>query len=211
MPHLPPAAPFLAQPPRGNPGAWFTSDSYPAAALRRSAEGRSVARLAIGADGRVTGCTIVTSSGDADLDRATCAVPMRAGRFVPARGADGAPVAASYMLPVRWVLPSDGGVLPVPPPGDQAEPASRHHRHWFERLLAAHHLIGLATALFAVAARQVSRWLGAPSDRTVDSWPDGDRLPVRRRRRLLPERWGRLATAIVPVVLLAALMAWLDW
>ncbi|WP_375381281.1 energy transducer TonB [uncultured Sphingomonas sp.] len=208
MPHLLPPAPLsIARPVRGDPGAWFDADSYPAAAIRRSAQGRTVARLAIGTDGRVTGCTILTSSGDADLDAATCAVSLRAGHFAPARGADGAAITSSYTLPVRWVLPRDDDT----PARSRSDDRPSHDRGWFERVMAAHHLIGGIMALVAFLSTRVRRRLVGRGDRLA-GWPDGDRLAVRRRwPRWLDSRAGRVGRIVAPAVLLALLFAWLGW
>ncbi|MBB3348375.1 energy transducer TonB [Sphingomonas sp. BK069] len=90
---------------RGNPGAFFSADNYPPAAIRAGAEGRVVARLTVGTDGRVSACEITTSSGNVDLDDATCRTATTRVYFSPALDASGSPVSSSYTLPVRWVMP----------------------------------------------------------------------------------------------------------
>jgi periplasmic protein TonB len=102
-----PPRPSQAASPRGNPGQYFSSDNYPPAALRAEAQGRVVAQLQIGTDGRVTGCNVTTSSGNGDLDEATCRISLRRVRFTPAKDQAGNPIASSFTLPVRWVLPQD--------------------------------------------------------------------------------------------------------
>lgn len=107
-----PAPPTIVLPPRaskpkGNPGAWFDADSYPPDAIRADEEGRTVARVLIGIDGRVQSCGIVTSSGSASLDAATCSILTRRGSFEPARDAAGAAIRSTWEVPVRWVLPRD--------------------------------------------------------------------------------------------------------
>jgi protein TonB len=77
---------------------------YPADALRRKVSGTSTVRLTIGADGRVKGCAIALSSGDASLDRATCLLIQRRGRFEPAIGADGSLVEAPLVTSMRWIF-----------------------------------------------------------------------------------------------------------
>ncbi|MGN6277881.1 MAG: energy transducer TonB [Sphingomonas sp.] len=91
--------------PRGSPAKWFGPDAYPAAALRRGEEGRSVARVRIGTDGRPQSCRIVTSSGSDALDQATCRVAMEHAAFKPAKDQADRPIVSTWMLPVRWVLP----------------------------------------------------------------------------------------------------------
>lgn len=90
--------------PRGNPAAWFTRDSYPPSAVRAGEQGRTVARLDIGPDGKVEKCGIQHSSGSDALDQATCRIALRRGSFEPARDTDGETMSSVYILPVRWQL-----------------------------------------------------------------------------------------------------------
>lgn len=91
--------------PRGDQGAWFPQDSYPPAARRAGAEGRVSVSVDVGTDGRVIACRVTSTSGNDDLDNATCRLATRNGRFEPARDADGAPVPSTTALRnVRWVL-----------------------------------------------------------------------------------------------------------
>ena len=109
-PPPPPAPPRVSQAAtaRGNPGQYFGPDAYPDAALRAQAQGRVVARLTVGADGRVSACEIVTSSGNSDLDSTTCRIARSRVRYTPAKDQDGRPIAQSGItLPVRWQLPQD--------------------------------------------------------------------------------------------------------
>lgn len=92
---------------RGNPGAAFGPDSYPAEALQRNEQGRTVARLRVGANGAVIRCVVTTSSHSVALDRRTCAIALRSIQFSPARDATGRPVESNFVLPVRWVLPEN--------------------------------------------------------------------------------------------------------
>lgn len=91
--------------PYGTPGAWFSVDSYPVAAQRRGEQGRTVATLHIGRDGRLRSCTIAVSSGSAALDAATCRVATSHAEFLPAKNRSGDPIDSAWPLPVRWVLP----------------------------------------------------------------------------------------------------------
>lgn len=91
--------------PRGDQGAWFPQDSYPAAARRAGAEGRVSVSVDVGTGGRVTACRVTASSGNEDLDAATCRLATRNGRFEPARNETGQPTAGTVTLrPVRWRL-----------------------------------------------------------------------------------------------------------
>lgn len=90
---------------RGDQGGWFPQDGYPAAARRAGAEGRVSVSVEVGANGRVVDCQVVGSSGDDELDAATCRLATRNGRFEPARDGQGNKVAARLNLrPVRWTL-----------------------------------------------------------------------------------------------------------
>ena len=102
-----PSASFAmrAAAPKGSPGSWVSDRDYPSAAIREEREGLTRFRLSIGADGGVTGCEIIGSSGSPDLDAATCAKVSTRARFVPALGGDGMPTTGSYTGSVRWVLP----------------------------------------------------------------------------------------------------------
>lgn len=117
-PPTPPAPPAPPQPPappvqskaaqaKGNPGQYFGPDAYPAAARRAEAQGRVSARLSIGTDGRVTDCSVSSSSGNEDLDSTTCRIAKSRVRFTPAQDTAGNPIASTYQLNVRWELPKD--------------------------------------------------------------------------------------------------------
>ena len=102
-----PPRPSLASGPsvRGNRTAWFTTDDYPAAALRAGDEGIVAVTLSIAPDGRVADCAVTQPSGSATLDQATCRLYRSRGRFTPARDEAGNPIAATYRDRVRWQLP----------------------------------------------------------------------------------------------------------
>lgn len=93
--------------PRGNPGSWATTNDYPSRALREEREGTSGFRVSVGPDGRVTDCSITSSSGHPDLDEATCSNVRRRARFSPATDGDGRPTTGSFSSRVRWVIPKD--------------------------------------------------------------------------------------------------------
>lgn len=64
--------------------------------------GRVVALLNITAQGAVEKCRIVQSAGEA-LNAGTCRSAMKI-RVTPPRDAAGAPLASTYLLPVRWIF-----------------------------------------------------------------------------------------------------------
>lgn len=74
----PKAAPKIA-----GPTDWITSDDYPASALNDRATGTVGYRFTVNEAGRVQGCQVVRSSGNAALDRATCAALTRRGQYSP--------------------------------------------------------------------------------------------------------------------------------
>ncbi len=111
----PPAPPAPPPPPRvsqkaglkGNVGSYFSDDNYPPAAIRAEAQGRVAANLSVGTDGRVSACSVTSSSGNSDLDETTCRIARNRVRFTPAKDDAGNPIASTYPLAVRWVLPKD--------------------------------------------------------------------------------------------------------
>ncbi len=80
------------------------SADYPAAALANREQGIVRFRLNIGANGRVTGCTITRSSGSRWLDSATCQLMVRRARFTPARGRSGEPREGRFDDSLTWRL-----------------------------------------------------------------------------------------------------------
>jgi periplasmic protein TonB len=106
-PPAPPAVPKVSQASvlRGDVNRYFSADDYPAAALRAEASGRTVVRLTVGTDGRVTDCSVSSSSGNSDLDNTTCRIARSRVRYTPAKDFSGNPIASTTTLPVRWQLP----------------------------------------------------------------------------------------------------------
>ena|SRR5205085_1859641 len=82
----------------------LSDDDYPAAALRNSEQGKVRYRLEIGADGRVSNCTITSSSGSSILDSATCRIVRSRARFVPATDERGNPVPDRREGEITWRL-----------------------------------------------------------------------------------------------------------
>jgi periplasmic protein TonB len=96
-----------AAPPRATdwPFRLFSSDDYPARALRGEEEGRVAYRIRIGPDGRVSQCDIRVSSGSAALDDTTCRIVRARARFAPARDSQGHAVPDAREGEVFWRLP----------------------------------------------------------------------------------------------------------
>jgi len=77
---------------------------YPREASRAKAGGEVEVRFVIEANGRVSGCRVMRSSGDASLDQTTCALIEDRFRFKPATNAAGEPVASQYGWRQSWWL-----------------------------------------------------------------------------------------------------------
>jgi TonB family protein len=92
---------------RGNPAGWITNEDYPAAALRAGEQGTARVQLAVGADGRVTGCSIIKSSGSATLDQTTCRIMERRAWYTPAKDTEGNAVASTTEVSFTWSLPAN--------------------------------------------------------------------------------------------------------
>ena len=92
-PAPPPPPPRTVEPARAsaNLASYVSDDDYPASALRSEDEGTTGFRLTVGPDGRVTNCTVTSSSGSTALDTATCRILRSRARFTPARDNTGQP------------------------------------------------------------------------------------------------------------------------
>lgn len=84
-------------------GLSFERD-YPRAARAIRAQGNVGVRIAIAADGRVSGCTVTRSSGNADLDRTTCSLIVKRFRYAPARDASGRAIPSTENTAFDWRL-----------------------------------------------------------------------------------------------------------
>lgn len=115
-PMIPPVAP---QPPPAPPAprkvsaakakgsllGLFSDEDYPASAQAAGAEGTAQASLTIGADGRVSGCSITRSSGNSALDAATCSILRRRAKFSPAIDSNGKATSDTVSTPpITWRL-----------------------------------------------------------------------------------------------------------
>lgn len=119
VPRVPDPGPtFQPQPPRpspsvtpararpiGSPSAWISTDDYPRRPLVDEIEGVAGYRLIIGSNGRVSSCEVTSTSGNAQLDAATCKLLTRRARFEAASDETGAKIVGSYTGSVRWEIP----------------------------------------------------------------------------------------------------------
>jgi protein TonB len=96
------ALPPVRARPLGNPGLWITPNDYPLRALRESWGGVTRLHLVVGDDGHVNTCSIIASSGHAELDAVACTKVAERARFAPARDSTGAPSEGSYDSAIRW-------------------------------------------------------------------------------------------------------------
>ncbi|WP_395392744.1 TonB family protein [Novosphingobium sp. BL-8A] len=108
-PPAPPAPPAQSKA-RGatakNQNSWAAriQDSYPPKAAREEREGRVGVRVSIGPDGKVTSCSVTSSSGSPDLDAAACDGMTRYARYNPALDDAGNPIAGSAATAIVYRL-----------------------------------------------------------------------------------------------------------
>ena len=89
---------------RSNLNDVFTPDYYPSSARRENIQGRVGVTLVVGANGRVSGCTVSGSSGNGELDSTTCRLAQRSLRYEPAKDTNGNPIEQTVRLGVKWQL-----------------------------------------------------------------------------------------------------------
>ncbi|MEO0462369.1 MAG: TonB family protein [Pseudomonadota bacterium] len=106
-PPAPPPPPSLAKgaSPKGQ-RRWASriQDNYPPRALREEVEGTVGVRVTIGANGRVSGCSVSRSSGSSVLDQAACKGMTRYARFNPALDDAGNPTTGSFATSIAYRL-----------------------------------------------------------------------------------------------------------
>jgi periplasmic protein TonB len=106
-PPAPPPAPSKARgaTPDGQ-GRWAAriQENYPARAIRDETEGSVGVRVTIGANGRVTACSVTASSGSPVLDEAACDGMTRYARYNPALDDAGNPTTGSATTRIVYQL-----------------------------------------------------------------------------------------------------------
>jgi len=106
-PPAPPPAPSKARgaTPDGQ-GRWAAriQENYPARAIRDEVEGRVGVRVTIGANGRVSACSVTGSSGSSVLDEAACDGMTRYARYNPALDDAGNPTTGSASTTIVYQL-----------------------------------------------------------------------------------------------------------
>lgn len=103
-PPAPPPPPRTVEPAaaRANLSSYISDSDYPSSALRNNEEGTTGFRLTVGANGRVTNCSITSSSGSSALDNATCRLMRSRARFTPARDQYGNPTTDTVTARIAW-------------------------------------------------------------------------------------------------------------
>jgi periplasmic protein TonB len=110
-PPPPPAPPPPPPPPakkveparaKANLGSLISNDDYPASALRAEEEGVTGFRLSVGPNGRVTNCSVTSSSGSSALDAATCRLLTSRARFTPAKDSNGQATSDTVSARIVW-------------------------------------------------------------------------------------------------------------
>jgi protein TonB len=101
--------------PKNGPSGWIQTSDYPAMAVKNGRSGTTRFMVSVDAKGAITNCVVVSTSGSAALDRATCDLIRARATFNPALDNAGKPVSGSYTNQTRWVLPPPGT---VPQPGE---------------------------------------------------------------------------------------------
>lgn len=81
---------------------WIGAEDYPQALRGSGTAGRSIIQVAIDEKGQVVSCSIVSSSGSGELDRAACDATIRKAKFAPRIGRDGAAESSTYSRAVIW-------------------------------------------------------------------------------------------------------------
>lgn len=103
----PPSAAPVRLSPRGSPQSWVTTEDYPPSAIRDGIEGTVSTALTIDSSGKVTGCTVTSSSGSSLLDDTACRLLTRRARFQPGKDSAGNPTGGGYTFRFRWQIPKE--------------------------------------------------------------------------------------------------------
>lgn len=91
---------------KANISSLFSQEDYPASALRAGEQGTVRFRVSVDPSGRVSDCTVLTSSGSSALDSTTCRLLRSRARFTPATDKSGKAIPDSVESSVTWSLPT---------------------------------------------------------------------------------------------------------
>ena len=103
-PAPPPVRKIEPQSASGNLQGLFRESDYPSSALDNEEQGTVAVVLSIGANGRVSNCSVSSSSGSRTLDSATCRVLTSRARFTPARDSSGNATTGTFRQRITWRL-----------------------------------------------------------------------------------------------------------
>jgi len=92
----------VAKRPMGQIFGLIQPDDYPTEALESGIGGTVGVRMRIEQDGKIGECVVLESSGSAILDKTTCSILEKRGRFSPAQDKDGKAIPAPYFAWVSW-------------------------------------------------------------------------------------------------------------
>lgn len=99
------AAKPTAAAPRNDPSEWVTRSDYRPRWVREEMSGTVRFELSIGADGKISDCRILRSSGHTALDQATCRLVTKRAKFKSAKNQFGEKVSSTYANTVLWQIP----------------------------------------------------------------------------------------------------------
>lgn len=88
--------------PTASPQSWLRSKDYPVSALIHDREGVTDFELQVDETGHPVSCRITLSSGDAELDAATCKGAQAHALFEPVRDASGKAVPSTFASRAIW-------------------------------------------------------------------------------------------------------------
>ncbi len=94
----------IAVRPKGTLQGLLGPSDYPASALSWGVGGSVGFRLKVEADGTISECKVIESSGNADLDRHTCGLMKKRAHYAAAVGHDGAPKWSFVFGRVTWMI-----------------------------------------------------------------------------------------------------------
>ena len=100
----PPVKASRAQSRTGSLQGLLRPDDYPASAIDNEEQGTVTVSLTIGTTGRISACSVASSSGSRALDNATCRILQSRARFQPARDSNGNPISETLSQRITWRL-----------------------------------------------------------------------------------------------------------
>ena len=92
-------------------GGKIKNGDYPKTVREAHISGTTETEVAVGVNGRATGCRVTRTSGSRELDSTTCQLIMQRFKFKPARNAAGQAIASRIEYEQEWDAPP-------PPPAD---------------------------------------------------------------------------------------------